>query len=140
MPLKLRYECSDCHFDVEAWDSYLYVIDDRGKKIPCTHPGERHDLSRTLGIDESEALLWLIGKPEGLFYPTRKLLDARVGADYACLCMDCLATFYIDIHKERRVCPKCGGTNIRRIVELGGCICPKCKSGKIGECDILEMS
>lgn len=139
MPIMCRYECDGCKFDIEAHDRRMYVMDDKGNKIPCAHPGEQFALSRVLGIKRWEAFLWLTGKLQMLSYPTRELLDARVGIDYTCLCMDCLHLFGLDVDREPRQCPECSGKEIKRLFELGGCPCPKCKTGTVKDCGIMVM-
>lgn len=139
MPIMCRYECSGCKFNIQALDRHMYVMDDRGNKIICKHPGEQFALSLVLGIKRWEAFLWLTGKLEMLSYPTLELLDARVGIDYTCLCMDCLHLFGLDVGREARRCPECSGQQIKRLFELGECSCPTCKTGTIKNCGIMVI-
>ena len=76
----------------------------------------------------------------------------RVGYEYKCICLDCSKMFYLDLGgvtdeyfdlpgvlsflrekagRDERRCPYCGSTNVEKIEDLPGKICPVCGRGRV---------
>jgi predicted amidohydrolase len=50
MPKVYEYKCNQCDFDLGwGWGGHLFVIDDKGERIVCNHPGEEGTIIETLG-------------------------------------------------------------------------------------------
>lgn len=112
----------------------MYVEDDGGRRIVCPHPGEGRTVAEVLGDNA-----------------TRELIEARIGFNSDCICLDCLEQFGLDIgddeqsksswrysygatrRKDQRRCPHCNSHDVKTVFELIGNPCPKCKKGVIEE-------
>jgi|YNPMSStandDraft_1061717.scaffolds.fasta_scaffold47458_2 predicted RNA-binding Zn-ribbon protein involved in translation (DUF1610 family) len=133
MPPINHYKCNKCGFALPSgWGGYMYVEDDKKKRIVCPHPVEDWTVAEVLG-DNAPI----------------DLIKARTGFNSYCLCLDCLHQFEADLGDERanpwrgwygamrqkdeRKCPQCKSTNIATVFELIGTPCPKCKDGLIEE-------
>jgi hypothetical protein len=127
-----RYECDKCGFAFPTgWGGYMYVENDKGERIFCTHPIEGYTVTQVLGQDAS---------PE--------LIKKRTGFNSFCICLDCQYKFAADLKddkanpwrsgwpvkdKDERKCPQCKSKNVRSVYELIGKTCPVCGKGKIVE-------
>lgn len=95
----LRYVCSSCGRNVEAWsDGNPYYIDERGRKQYAHHPDHER-------------------------------LDRCIGNDTPHLCLACAHRFVVDSRAPIAHCPKCQSTEIADEFDLGGRRCPWCKAG-----------
>ncbi len=121
-----------------GWGGYLYVEDEKGKRITCPHPCEWGTITDVLGKNAS-----------------KELIEERVGFNSYCVCLDCMHQFEADLRdksdnpwsfyytisagldpdkkKDRRECPKCASPDIRTVFEMIGQLCPKCEKGTIEE-------
>jgi len=55
MPEIYAYRCNICNFYFPCgWGGYMYVTDEKGKRIACYHPGELSTAYQVLGMDVSE--------------------------------------------------------------------------------------
>ena len=139
MPWIYKYKCSKCKFKLpEGWGYGFYVVNDKGERIICGHPGERGHVFEVLG--ERASIL--------------EVVRERTGFNSNCVCLDCLHQFRADLgeigwspyeglikeykprlkqEKDRRECPKCKSKNVKTELEMVGETCPKCKEGVIEE-------
>jgi len=116
---------------------YMYVLDNKGKRIICSHPGERRKVTQVLGNDV-----------------TLETVRERTGFNSFCLCLDCLHQFEADLGevgwnpfqlymsepmptsgpvRDKRECPECRSTEVKTELELVGETCPKCRKGIVEE-------
>lgn len=133
MPPINHYKCNKCKFTLPSgWGGYMYVEDQKKRRVVCPHPCEQQTVLRVLGGDASE-----------------EVIKKRTGFNSDCVCLDCLNQFEADFSdengnpwrapywtkrkKDERICPKCGSDNVNTIWELIGSKCPKCKKGIIVE-------
>ena len=118
----------------------MYAIDAHGHEVACLHPGEDADAAQALGLSLQELLL-------GLRYrdaPTETLIAE--GASLSALvervrnrlifrtalrCLDCDALAELDLSRQPRACPSCGGHRLWTAGEALGQSCPKCRQGYI---------
>lgn len=137
MPSSWRESCNKCEFSAEGWDGDMYVADDNGNKILTSHSVDENEISQVLGIEKEMAIEWLCGRGEQLPPQIYELLEARVGVLCTCICIDCLHQFIMDVNKETRKCPQCGGTEVKMLAELKNSPCPKCKVGIMNPSEYL---
>lgn len=164
-----EYKCSKCGFTLpEGWGGYMYVENNAGRRIVCSHPGG-HTVERVLGRRAP-----------------RELVEARTGFNSHCICLKCLHLFEADLRdeianpwrvyyeapslsillngirkllsvnekcipiqiweeiskgwkKDERKCPRCGSTNVKTEFELIGEPCPICGEGVIEEIETGRM-
>jgi len=132
MPPVNEYKCNKCGLSFpEGWGGYMYVIDEKGNRVRCGHPGERRVVLEVLGNEATE-----------------ETIRSRTGFNSHCLCLSCFAKLELDIGRDEgsdswpyyypakigrdeRKCVHCGSPNVRTVFELVGERCPKCKKGKI---------
>jgi hypothetical protein len=134
MPLSYDYKCNKCDFEMPGgWGWYVYVVNDKGERIVCGHPGECSTAYKVLGKNAS-----------------KELIDERRGYNSYYVCLDCLHQFDADVifideqgvkhGRDKEECPKCKSGKIKEELEMVGEICPKCKEGIIEEVDTGIMS
>ena len=109
----------------------MYVVDEKGNRVRCPHPGEDRTVLDVLGKDASE-----------------EEIRTRTGFNSFCLCLNCLTQLELDIGRDEgaeswpyyypsmigrdeRRCVHCRSPNVRTVFELVGESCPKCKEGMI---------
>ncbi|MFC2018734.1 hypothetical protein ACFLU4_02095 [Chloroflexota bacterium] len=136
MPPIDEYKCKKCGFTLpEGWGMYFYVVDDKGRRIVCGHPGERRKVEEVLGKKA-----------------TLELIRERTGFNSDCICLSCLHQFPANLgesgwspfgdftapigarvrpSKDKRECPKCKSIKVKTVFEMVGETCPKCKEGII---------
>jgi len=152
MPHIDLFRCNKCDFQLPTGSGYyLYVENNKGKRIPCPHPAERERVEKVLGKEASEELIF-----------------ERIGFNSRCVCLDCLYQFEADLGvfpfywspfhfrtvfldtprtesnrkfvpkqrlpikaKDKRECPKCKSQRVQRVLQLISKNCPKCKDGVI---------
>ncbi len=52
MPLIATIKCDTCDLHLPAGaGGYMYVLDAKGERIPCPHPGELRTIERITGFD-----------------------------------------------------------------------------------------
>jgi hypothetical protein len=132
MPRICEYMCRSCGFSLPpGWGGYLYVKNDKGEKIACTHPHEGKTVAEILGIEKDlvSNFPW-VPLPDAA---PMDLLRERVGFDSYCVCVTCLNKFSLDLEKEDRECPKCLSRDVKAELELIGQPCLRCKAGTIEE-------
>jgi hypothetical protein len=132
MPPISRFKCDKCDFEFPTgWGGFMYVENDKGERIPCTHPIEGYTIAQVLGRN---------APPE--------LVRSRTGFNSFCICLDCQYKFAADLNddkanpwrsgfptreKNERECPQCRSKNVKSVYELLGKTCPVCRKGKIVE-------
>ena len=57
------------------------------------------------------------------------IMEERIGYVSACVCMNCLDQFGLDLRKDTIACPRCKSDHVRTFLEMTGKRCPKCQSG-----------
>ena len=121
MPKIYEYKCDICGLDLpNGWGGCMYVEDDDGKRITCSHPCEEEIIEGVLGKNPSE-----------------ELREKRIGFNSDCICLDCLHAFEADLNdgglkdRDKRECPKCKSEKVNTVHELIDKTCPKCKKGTI---------
>jgi predicted Zn-ribbon and HTH transcriptional regulator len=124
------YRCNSCGYILdESNGGYLYLQNDRGDRIPLKDHGEREIIAQMLRMEE-EALHdceVLAASQEAMI----ELMEERVGYLSACVCIDCLGQFGLDLRKDALVCPHCRSEHIRTLLEMTGKRCPKCNTGRM---------
>jgi len=134
MPNINEYKCNKCEFSMpHGWGVYFYVVNDKGGRIVCGHPGE------------AEMVFEVLGKPV-----SSNVIRERTGFNSACVCLDCLHQFAADFGEsswtpfecvrtiprfkrgiDKRECPECSSANVKTVLEMVGKVCPKCTEGII---------
>ena len=113
----------------------MYVLDGRGTRVICPHPGEEAEVARVLGVKEKA--LRCPCEPN----TTKKakhhqevfhLALTRTGFLSDCICHDCLAQFGLDLQRDEKRCPTCSSSEVTTLHDLLGEPCPRCKEGTIG--------
>lgn len=157
MPPICDYKCDNCDSQMpRGWGGHLFIEDDNGKRIPCSHPMEEYDILRVLGHHFSESFkadfpkVWVyrrLGVPEK-YLAEEEIIYRRLGYNSLCVCTACLHQFEADLSGGRdiwrrfysvmregdaRVCPKCGSNSVQTALDLVGKPCPKCKTGTFRE-------
>ena len=139
MPTVKGYACTRCGFTLTKPEGgQMYVMDNFGTRSICPHPGEDAHVARVLGVDE-EALRYAFaqktcgkGNPAAQ-HPMELFAYAlsRTGFLSDCLCLNCLAPFKLDVHRDAKQCPACSSRHIKTAKELLKHRCPKCKQGTL---------
>lgn len=110
-------KCPSCKLAFPpGWGSYVYALDEDGRRIVCGHPGEFSQAERITGMKWSEA--------EGA---------GRVGSARFCMCFACLHQFDLDLDREIKRCPKCLSLEVRSARGALGCDCPRCGKARFVE-------
>ena len=100
MAQAIRYVCSHCQHDIEAWsDGNPYYINETGTKQYAYHP-DHECLARCIGNDSPH------------------------------LCLSCGHEFKVDSRDPATACPECGSNQFVDTYQLEGYLCPYCKSGQ----------
>jgi len=98
----IRYVCSNCHRDIEAWsDGNPYYLDESGEKHYAYHPDHER-------------------------------LALCIGNDMPHLCLSCGNEFMVDSREPNAQCSACGVREIADVFQLAGRQCPYCKKGEFG--------
>lgn len=119
MPRIYRFECDLCPLKLPSgWGRSTYAVGPDGSRTICAHPGELYEVTEITGLDWDEAVA-----------------QGRAGVQRDCLCRTCLRQFTLDYERDARVCPGCGGTDVRSTEELVGGACPRCGAGSIVQID-----
>lgn len=122
MPEIYDYECDACGFSLPSgWGDYMYVVNNRGKRVVCPHPSEFETVKRVTGHD--------------LFDPNTPRGTIMIGTNSHCLCTACLSKFDLDVNVDERKCPKCGSEKVYTEEEMVGKECPRCRKGIIEKMD-----
>jgi DNA-directed RNA polymerase subunit RPC12/RpoP len=112
--------CSNCSFNVEAWDDgNPYIVDQSGERQHCYHPAAE-DI-----IMEVRAFI-SVADPDALHKDA-----GRMGNESDLLCLDCGHSSRLDSDVDTLTCAKCGGKKLRDHMELDGAACPKCGKGTL---------
>ncbi len=122
------YRCGSCGFILdESNGGYLYLQNDRGDRIPLKDHGEREIIAQMLRMEEESLRdCEVLAASQGAIID---LMEERVGYLSACVCIDCLAQFGLDLRKDALECPHCKSDHIRTLLEMSEKRCPKCQSG-----------
>jgi len=84
MPEIKKYICSYCVYSFPTgWGGYMYVEDEKGKRIPYPHPSEFSKVREVLGC-----------------FPTKELLNDRTCFNSYCICLDCKNRYEADLGDE----------------------------------------
>ena len=131
------YRCTRCNLTFpNGQGGRMYVLDGRGTRVICPHPGEEAEVARVLGVKEKA--LRCPCEPnttkkakhhhQEVFY----LALTRTGFLSDCICHDCLAQFGLDLQRDEKRCPMCSLSEVTTLHDLLGEPCPRCKEGTIG--------
>lgn len=140
MPQINKFKCDKCNFSFpEGWGGYQYVMDAKGKRVICRHPGEGLTIERVLGKELGPVPFDLAKKNPKKFNLVMKkhleLYRERVGFNSHCICLECLNQFEADFGEnvcsvdDKKVvipckhCPTCG-----YLVSLDVSSCDMCGS------------
>ncbi len=116
------FRCSNCDFEVTAWDDgNPYIVDDEGQRHFFYHPHGEAVIEEVLARSA-----WTIGKSAA---EVESELGKHTGNMPDALCRDCGAVSKVDENPELARCGECQGTNLDDAMELEGKPCPKCKKG-----------
>ena len=151
MPALMSYKCAACEFAMPpGWGAGLYVVDADGNRVQCIHPGEMYTVAQALGLTsaEVESAMCPASTTEKRCWPPRRrrfralveLVKSRTGFTSEVLCFDCEAKAILDLDREGRVCPACGGGNVHTAYEVVGLPCPRCHRGIIQASDTGIMT
>ncbi len=123
MSISVLHRCPACGFEIEAWDDgHPYIRDDRGRARFYYHPCETEVRQKILSVCE-----WAHDKsPEDL----SALLEKKSGNMTEFLCLGCCRRFKCDEDRQQPRCRKRGSKDVRDVMLLGGCACPKCGKGR----------
>ncbi len=158
MPPINQYKCSHCDFSMSSgWGGCMYVINEQGERITCSHPVENSIIMEVLGISRediiNEYLETLspfqrfkkkITQSYPIFLemdvlhgdgPIGKLVRKKTGFNSDCVCLNCLQIFPLDLKRDKKRCPTCKSGDICTTKELVGKICPSCHEGIFQEID-----
>lgn len=92
----------------------MYVTDDAGSRIVCSHPAEPATVFQVTGLKIGEAMK-----------------AGRTGFNSHCACLACFEQFNLDLYRDLRRCPKCASTSVKSAREFVDSSCPKCGAGTI---------
>ena len=152
MPSLDNYKCNNraCDFRMpEGWGGNLYVVNGKGERVVCGHPGEsstirgvigkinphyaaemiryRRIIFYGLGLRIRRVKAFLSGKEKPL--DIRKVIAERTGFQSDCVCRRCLSQFKLDLRRDERICPECTSPLVSSANELRDKECPKCRRG-----------
>lgn len=130
MPPPYRFYCNTCSFEL-PWRilAYVYIEDDKGRRLDCQHPGERFFIQKVMKASQNNI----------------PAID-RVGCNSPCICLDCGRKFELDLGEraligriyestnkplDERKCLHCTSENVLTFTEFIGSCCPKCREGII---------
>jgi len=93
--------------------------------VPLRDKNEREAVAQVLRNKE-ESLR--IDNSDG-FHEIVDSMEERIGYVSACICMNCLDQFGLDLRKDSIECPHCKSDHVRTLLEMTNKRCPKCRSG-----------
>lgn len=148
MPPIYRIVCDTCgERYATGWGSIMYVADDHGERIICSHPGEKFTIAHVLRLSEREREWMWFGFPRWMKILRGRrvkeiecLVKERVGTLSYCVCCNCCETFSLDLVRDERKCPECDSNDVLSVSELKGKRCPACKEGTVVWMDTGIMS
>ena len=120
------YRCHICGFVLdESNGGFLYLTNNNGVRVPLKDKDAREMIAHLLVLEE--------GAPEGgdpdNCHEFVDIMEERVGYLSACICMNCLDQFGLDLRKDTIECPRCKSDRVRTFLEISNKRCPKCQSG-----------
>ncbi len=120
------FRCPACGFTLdESNGGFLYIKNESGMRVPLKDKDERDALARILLNNEFS----FCTDDVNLSQETIDILEERVGYMSACLCMDCLGQFGLDLRKDTIECPRCKSDQIKTFLAMLYKPCPRCRSG-----------
>ncbi len=120
------FRCTACGFTLDASNGgFLYVKNVNGTRMPLKGKDEQEAIARILLNDEFS----FQGDDPGQFDKDIDIMEECVGYMSACLCMNCLDQFGLDLRKDTIECPGCRSDHVRTFLEITDKRCPKCQSG-----------
>lgn len=155
MPKIDDYRCDRCGFSLPTgWGGTEYVIDELGERIVCPHPAEQAKAisvisksipdfpeqlrqTRTRFYRQHFQVQTWLARLQHRDPPVNPwtILDERMGFNSDVVCRHCLEQFELDVKRDSRNCPKCGGLDVRTVGELINGACPDCWLGVIRRID-----
>jgi DNA-directed RNA polymerase subunit RPC12/RpoP len=124
------FHCTSCGFTLdESHGGYLYVKNDNGVKVPLKDKHEQEAIARILLNEEFS----LCPDDANLSQETIDILEERVGYLSACLCMNCLDQFGLDLRKDEIECPHCKSHRVETFLAILYKPCPKCRAGLLDD-------
>ena len=126
------YRCHICGFVLdEANGGYLYLTNNSGVRIPLKDKDERDTIARMLFAEDA-----IFQNESEECHQLVDTMEDRVGYLSACICMNCLDQFGLDLRKDTIECPHCKSDHVRTFLEMTNKRCPKCQSGYMDKLDI----
>jgi hypothetical protein len=118
-----RFHCAICGFTLDPSNGgYLYVKNSKGRRIPLK--GREQEAIAHILLDEE----FPYRDNSGNLGKEMDLVEERVGYMSACLCMNCLDQFGLDLRKDTIECPGCKSDHVKTFLEITSKPCPKCQS------------
>jgi DNA-directed RNA polymerase subunit RPC12/RpoP len=119
------FRCTSCGFTLDAsCGGYLYVKNNNGVKVPLKGKAEQEAIAHILLNEE----LSLRCDDPGHSHETMDVIEERVGYISACVCMNCLDQFGLDLRKDTMECPRCRSGHVSTFLEIMYKPCPRCQS------------
>jgi len=132
MPNLYSIKCNKCDFETNiSSGGSMYVFDESGKKVICSHPLEYHTIAKVLKISKDEAFAWIQKEDEKISEETKKKIEDNIGMNFQYICLDCYSENFLDKKRDELKCAKCDSINLKHASELVKQQCPKCKEGTI---------
>ena len=140
----LRLTCSQCSLDETGCRTQAYVLNLKGQRQACRHPGQDEHASEILGI-EYEEVLRAMGEstargggeakyrlPDGTAVTAAQFeaffMD-RCGVVSGYLCLSCAKWSDLDQYRDPLQCQHCRSENIVMDEKLDNRTCPFCGNG-----------
>lgn len=129
----LGYRCGVCGFVLdESHGGYLYLRNNNGVRVPLRNKDQRETVAQIL-LDEEETLYTDDSDDSDDSHKVVDIMDERIGYVSACVCMNCLDQFGLDLRKDTIECPHCKSDQVRTFLEMTSKRCPKCQSGQMNK-------
>lgn len=115
MPPIYEFYCTSCELQLtRGWGGYHYVLLDDGRREVLPHPLE-HLWAQQLTEEEIGSLIE----------------QGRLGMVSFLICRQCVQVCELDLERDMRRCPRCGGRQLVDLLELVGQRCPACGRGRV---------
>lgn len=112
-----RHVCTRCGLELPpGWGAFLYVTAAGGERIACPPSLEEQTIARVANMTFAQALE-----------------AGRLGYQTQCICLGCARQFPLDLDRDAMRCPDCPAAQVITAAELIGGVCPRCRSGIIGD-------
>ncbi len=120
------FRCATCGFTLdESNGGYLYLKNDNGVRVPLKDKKELETIARILLNEEFSPR----SDDSILSQEMIDIMEDRVGYMSACVCINCLNQFGLDLRKDAIECPHCQSGQVKTFLATLSKPCPKCESG-----------